>query len=80
VRAQEALQQASLLAEQRIADPAIEEFLIGLAWFELHINENNVNAAYWIDTFEKRGTNIHHYAIWMQNYYSEVKQALPSLA
>ncbi len=79
-RAHEALNQASLLTEQRIADPAVEEFLIGLAWFELHINGDKVNAAHWIGMFEKRGTNIHHYALWMQKYYSEVKQALPSIA
>jgi len=75
-RAQEALHQASLLTEQWIANPAVEEFLIGLAWFELHINEDKVKAAHWIDTFEKRGINIYNYALWMQNYYSEVKQAL----
>lgn len=80
LRAQEALHQASLLAEQRIADPAVEEFLIGLAWFELHINDDKKKATYWIDVFDKRGTSIRHYALWMQNYYSEVRQALPNSA
>ncbi|GAB6276720.1 MAG: hypothetical protein SAMD01599839_12600 [Rectinema sp.] len=75
-RAKEALRQASSLVEKCLTNPAVEEFLVGLAWFELHINADKEKAAYWIALFEKRGTSIHHYAYWFVNYYSEVKQAL----
>lgn len=74
--AKQSLQDASYLLQSRVADPALFEYMVGLAWCEWKINANAERANQWVNLFEAKNINLLHYAAWFRQQYGEVKDWL----
>ena len=74
--AQESLQQANHLLQSRSADPALFQYMIGLAWCEWKINASAERANYWVNLFEAKNISLRHYAVWLRQKHAEVKDWL----
>jgi tetratricopeptide (TPR) repeat protein len=74
--ARQSLEDANHLLQSRIEDPALHQYMAGLAWCEWKINTNAASATYWINQFESKKFSQLHFAVWHRQQYEEVKNWL----
>jgi len=74
--AKQSLQDANDLMQFRVADPALLEYMVGLAWCESKINASAERASHWINLFETKNISLRHHALWFRQQYGEVKDWL----